>query len=144
MNPTANKPATWFWIVTILALLWNLGGVMSLIMHITISDETLQGMSEDERELYTDFPMWVTVTYFIAVFCGLLGNVLLLLRRRIATPVLIVSFVAILLQMLYTVFMSRAVEIHGPQALGVPIFVTVIGFLLILLSRHAASKGWLR
>lgn len=144
MNSTATKPATWFWIVAILALLWNLGGVMSFIMHITISDETLQAMSEDERELYTDFPVWLTVTYFIAVFGGLLGNVLLLLRRKIATPVLIVSLIAIMLQMIYTVFMSRAVEIHGAQALGVPVFVTVIGFLLILLSRHATAKGWLR
>jgi len=144
MNAINNNPPTWFWIVTSIALLWNIGGIASFIMHITMSEETLQTMSQDERELYTNFPGWVLVTYCIAVFGSTLGNVLLLLRRRSATPVLIVSFVAIILQMIYTVFISRAVELHGPQALGIPIFVTVFGIMLIVISRHATAKGWMR
>lgn len=143
MSTSTNKPATWFWIVTVITLLWNLGGVTSFVMHITMSEETLQAMSEDERGLYTNFPTWLTITYFIAVFGSVLGNVLLLMRRRVATPILVVSFMAIVLQMFYTVFMSKAVEVHGPISLGVPVLVFVIGAFLIWLSRHATAKGWL-
>ena len=139
----ANKPATWFWIVSIIALLWNLGGIMSFIMHVTMSDETLQAMPEPERQLYTNFPMWVTITFCIAVFGSTIGNVLLLLRKKLATPVLITSFVAIVLQMIYTVFISNVIAVHGLPALGLPILVTVIGGLLVWVSQTADAKGWL-
>jgi hypothetical protein len=138
-----NKPPTWFWVITIVALLWNLGGIASFIMHVTMSHDTLQAMPEEERALYTDFPVWVLVTYCFAVFGSTLGNVLLLLRKKSATPVLIVSFIAIVLQMIYTVFMSRAVELHGPSALGIPVLVTVFGIVLIVLSKHATARGWM-
>jgi hypothetical protein len=143
MSATNNKPATWFWIIGILALLWNFGGIASFIMHVTMSEETLQAMPEEERMLYTNFPVWVMITYSVAVFAGTLGNILLLLRKRSATPLLMVSFVAILFQMIYTVFMSNAVAVHGPQALGIPTFVVVFGALLVWLSLTATVRGWL-
>ena len=144
MDTNNNKPPTWFWVLAVVGMLWNLGGIASLIMHITISEDALQAMPEGERSLYTNFPAWVLVTYCIAVFGSTLGNILLLLRRKSATPVLIVSFIAILLQMIYTIFMSRAIELHGPAAMGIPTLVTVFGIVLIAVSRHASSKGWLR
>jgi len=144
MSTTSNKPAAWFWIVGIVALLWNLGGVMSFVMHITISPETIEAMPQVERELYTNFPAWVTLIFFIAVSGSVLGNILLLMKRKLATMVLIIAFAAILIQMLYTVFMSKAIEVHGAaQALLIPMLVTVIGAVLVWLSRTATAKGWL-
>ena len=143
MTTASNKPAAWFWIIAVIGLLWNLGGVYSFILHITMSEETVQTMSDDERSLYTNFPGWVLVTYCVAVFGSTIGSVLLLMRKSVATPVLITSFVAIVLQMIYTIFLSKAVEVHGPQALGVPSLVIIYGALLVWTSMKASAKGWL-
>lgn len=143
MTVTKVKPATWFWIIAVIGLLWNLAGIASFIMRITVSQETLDAMSPDERTLYSDFPLWVLITYCVAVFGSTIGNILLLMRKKSATPVLIVGFVAIILQMIYTIFMSRALELHGPRSLGVPSLVIIFGVVLIWLARTATRKGWI-
>src|SRR6478609_7643657 len=93
MSTSTNKPAAWFWIVSVISLLWNLMGVMAFVMQVTMSPEALQAMSEGERSLYTDIPMWSTITFGVAVFGDTLGSILLLLRKKLATMVFTVSIV---------------------------------------------------
>ena len=140
---TPIKPPTWFWVLAIVGLIWNILGILSFIMHITISPETLGAMPEQERALYTGFPTWVLVTFCIAVFGSTIANILLLLRNAIATPLFVTSFIAILLQMVYTIFISNAIAVHGPAALGVPTLVVIFGAVLLWLSSTAKSRGWI-
>ncbi len=138
-----NKPARGFWIVSLLALVWNLIGVASYLMTVTMGPEALSGMSEAERSLYTDVPAWATAAFAIAVFGGLLGCVALLLRRAWAVPAFGVSLVAILIQMGHAFFMSAMLEVRGAGAAILPVLIIVIAVYLVWFSRSARDRGWL-
>lgn len=141
---STNKPATWFWIVSAIALLWNLMGVMAYIAQVTMSPEALQALPENERALYESAPAWATGAFAIAVWGGALGSVLLLLRRKLATSVLIVSFIGIIVQMVHSFGIANSIEVYGPGGMIMPIMVLVIGAGLIWFSRKASTNGWLK
>jgi hypothetical protein len=140
---STNKPATWFWIVSVIALVWNLMGVMAYIAQVTMSAETLQAMPENERTLYESAPTWATAAFAIAVWGGALGSILLLIRKKWATAVLTVSFIGIVVQMIHSFFISNSFEVYGPGGLAMPIMVLVFGAGLIWFSRKAETNGWL-
>jgi len=133
-----------FWVVAILALLWNLIGVMSYLSSVMISVETLGAISEAERALYTNVPPWVTVSYAIAVIGGSLACVVLLARRRWSTVLFAISLVAVVVQMSHQFFLTAAIEVLGLSAAVVPIMVILVAAWLVWFSSDAGQKGWLR
>ena len=139
---TESKPATrTFWIVGIIALTWNIIGVITYLMTVTIGPDALADMPEAERALYTNIPTWVTSAYAIAVFSGLLGCVFLLMRKAWALPVFIISLAAILVQMAYTLFVSEVISVQGIGAIGLPIFVILVAAYLVWHTHSARQKG---
>jgi hypothetical protein len=54
-----------------------------------------------------------------------------------------ISFAGILVQMVYSFFLSRALEVYGPGGLAMPVMVLLFGVVLIQLSRSAKIKGWI-
>ncbi len=143
MTNSMNKPPMWFWIVSALALLWNLAGVMAYLGQAYMSIETLEQMSQAERLLYESQPAWVTGAFAVAVWGGALGCIALLLKKKWAKPVFIISLIGILVQMSHSFFMSNNFEVYGPGAMIMPIMVLIIGIALVLLANTAIKKGWL-
>lgn len=140
---STNKPATWFWIVAVIALVWNLMGVMAYIAQVTMSAEALQALPDNERALYESVPAWATAAFAIAVWGGALGSVLLLLRRKLATSILIVSFFGIIVQMVHSFGMANSIEVYGPGGMVMPVMILIFGAGLIWFSRKATANGWL-
>ena len=132
-----------FLIIGIVALLWNVLGVMSYIMQVTMSPEALAQMSQAERALNESLPAWVTGAFAIAVFGSTLGCVGLLLKKAWAVPVFLVSLIAIVLQFAYWLFVAKSIEVYGMEAVFMPLLVTVIAIFLVWYSRDARNKGWL-
>jgi hypothetical protein len=143
MTNTPNKPTTVFWIIGIIALIWNLMGVYAYLTQAYMTDEALAALPEAQRALYDNLPAWVTAAFAIAVFGGALGCILLLLRKKLATSILAVSLIAILVQMTYNLFMSKASEVYGPGGMIMPVMVIVIGLFLVWYSKSVDTKGWL-
>lgn len=141
---TTSKPATWFWIVSGIALLWNLLGVMAYIAQVTLSPEALQALPENERTLIEATPAWATGAFAIAVWGGTLGAILLLLRRTFATPILIISLIGVVVQMIHAFFISNSIEVYGPGGMAMPAMVMIFAIFLIWFSRKAAASGWMR
>lgn len=141
---TSIKPPTWFWIASILALAWNLMGVMAYLTHVTMTPEAFQKLPEAERVLMESVPAWATAAFAVAVWGGALGSLFLLLRKRLATLVLLVSFMGIVIQMVHSIFISNSIEVYGPGGMIMPVMVIIIGVLLIFFSRRATANGWIR
>jgi hypothetical protein len=139
-----NKPATWFWVISAIALIWNLMGVIAYLAQVTMSPEALQALPENERALLASTPAWSTGAFAIAVWGGALGSILLLLRRKLATSILILSFGGVIVQMVHAFFMSKSIEVYGSGGMVMPIMVLVIGIFLIWLSRKATANGWMK
>ncbi|WP_417800953.1 hypothetical protein [Tenacibaculum sp.] len=139
----SNKPTTLFWIIGVAALVWNGLGVMSYIGQAYMTDEVRATLPEAERALYENIPTWVTAAFAIAVFGGLIGSAFLLMRKKLARPMFLLSLIAIVVQMSYNLFMSRATEVYGPGSIVMPIMVIVIGVFLLMYSKKTIAKGWL-
>jgi len=144
MSENATRPTKWFWIIGGVALVWNLMGVMAYLMQAFMTEEALAVLPEAERALYENVPAWATGAFAIAVFGGSLGCLLLLLRRRWATPVLVVSLLGVLVQMYHSFFVANSIEVYGPGGTIMSIMVVVIGVGLIWYANSATTKGWLR
>jgi hypothetical protein len=142
--PLVAKPPAWFWIVAVLALLWNLFGLAMFYMQYTASPEQLAQLPEAQRNLQEALPGWVWVVNGIATIAGTLGALLLLVRKRLALPVFWVSLIAVLVLFGYCLFPGRMLEVMGAaQALPMPIVVTVVAALLVWFARKAIARGWI-
>lgn len=138
------QPSRRLGLVAAVAVVWNLLGVLTYVMTVTISPETLQAMPEAERSLYQRVPAWVTASYAVAVFGGLLASVLLVLRRALAQPLFIVSLVAVLLQMGHALLISPLLQVSGPRAAVLPVLIVLIAGYLAWYAGFAKARGWLR
>lgn len=142
---TTNQtlPSKAFWIICIIALLWNLMGIMSFIMEVFISPEALAALPEAERALYENTPLWIHIVFAIAVFDGTLGCALLLMKKKLALPLLVISLVAVLTQMTYWLFINDAMEVHGAASVIMPLLVTLVAVFLVWYSNNVKAKGWI-
>lgn len=140
---TSNKPGAAFWIIAVIALIWNIMGVMAYLGQAYMTDEERTLLPEAEQALYSDIPAWVTAAFAFAVFGGLLGALALLLRKKWATPLFIISLLGIIVQMIYNFFISNAMDVYGPGKMIMPVMVLIIGFFLVWYSKKATANGWL-
>jgi hypothetical protein len=142
-SPATRVPA-YFWVVSVLALLWSLIGVSSYLVQVYGGGPAMQAeMTDAQRTLEASMPAWVTGAFAIAVFAGLLGSIGLLIRKKWARMLLVVSLVAAVIQFGWVFFMSEAVALLGSQAAILPIVVLVVGAGLIWFADRSERNGWL-
>lgn len=143
MTTSLEKPPVWFWIISGVALVWNLLGVMAFIMQVTMSPEALAELSEAERALYENFPVWALIAFAAAVFGGAFGSLFLLLRNKLAKTLFLVSLAGVIVQMIYNLFVSGVMDVYGPGAIAMPIMVLLFAIFLIWFAGSAEKKNWI-
>ena len=139
-----TKPPVWFWIVSVLALLWNLMGVMNYLGSTFMKEAMKAEMTPEQVNLMESTPSWVTAAFAIAVWFGAAGCIGLLLRKKWAKSALGMSLIGILVQTGYGFFMTNATEVYGQtEAFIIPLMVIVIGIFLIFFARLSERKLWI-
>ena len=139
-----NKPPTLFWVIATILFLWNFTGLMIYYGHVTMTPEMMaETFSEVERAFLEQTPVWATAAYATAVTAGVIGAVLMLLRKALALPLFIVSFVAVLIQDFEAFVLSDVVAVWGTSAFTLPAIVILICIFEICYSNSAKAKGWL-
>lgn len=144
MTSSTVKPPVWFWVVSVIALLWNLMGVASYLMDAYVSIEQLEAMTQEMRELYEGRPAWVTACFAIAVFGGTLASIALLLRKKWARTVFIISLIAAIAQFAHWLFMTNSPDVYGAEVYVMPILVVIFGAYEIFFAKQGIEKGWLK
>jgi hypothetical protein len=143
MSTDSNKPGAAFWVIGVIALIWNGMGVMAYLAQAYITDDALALLPEAERALYNDIPAWATAAFAIAVFGGALASLVFLMRKKLATLLFTLSFIGIVVQMVYNLMISKAMEVYGPGGAVMPVLVILIGLFLVWYSKKATANGWL-
>ncbi len=138
-----TKAPTFYWIISSVALLWNAMGCLAYIGQKMMPPEVLEAMSEAERNLHLSTPSWVTAAFAIAVWFGLLGSILLLLRKAMAHPILVISLVGIVVQQFWIFFISDSLEVYGAEQSIMPIVVLLFAIYLIIFTRKAKASNWI-
>ncbi|MFK7951345.1 MAG: hypothetical protein AB8B73_00760 [Ekhidna sp.] len=138
-----SKPPIWFWVVSVLALLWNLMGVYAYLDQAFASNDVLGEIASAAKNLINPTPAWVTAAFATAVFAGAIGSLLLLLRKGLAEIMFLVSMVAVFIQNGYYAFLTDQDMDAGPG--GLPMVIMVIGFAigLFFFAKKAKSSGWI-
>lgn len=140
---STNKPSKSFWIISIIALLWNLMGVNQYIQQAYMTDAFKEMYNEEQLKMMADTPSWATAAFAIAVFAATIGCLALLFRKKIANKLFIISFIAIVIQnidgfMRYNFSEFKSFEVV--MTFMIPFF----GLFLIWYSKRGITKGWLK
>lgn len=126
-----------------MAIVWNLLGVMAFVAQMLMTPKILATLPPAEQALYANIPMWVNIAFACAVFGGTIGSILLLLRKTLALPVLLVSVIGVVVQMYHSFFMIDSIEVYGPGGMIMPIMVLIIAVVLVFVANKAKNSSWL-
>jgi len=143
MNTSTAKPPIWFWVISILALLYFLMDTMMFYSRVFMLEDFAKDMPK-QYELYKVMPTWVNVVYGLEAFGGLMGSIALLSRKKWAFILFCISMIGVLAQSSYIWFVSNAFSVLGNPAIIMPIVAIVLGIIMIMLSRHAINRLWIR
>lgn len=142
MTKKTDKPTNAFWIISVLALLWNIMGVAAYLGQAYMTDEVLKTLSEGEQSYYENVPAWVTGAYAIAVFAGVFGCVGLLMRKNWATILFVISLIAVIIQSAHNLIIQEFMEVPLQHMIW-SIVIIVIALFLVWFSSYAAKKSWI-
>jgi hypothetical protein len=131
-----GNPPSWFRIVALLAILWNAYGVAMYLHSVGVWGN----MTDVQLAATNSIPAAIKGAFALGTFGGLIGSLGLLLRKRWALPVLLVSLLALVVLEGWIVFLSGMLDQFG---LAIPIIVTLGAVLLAWLAYHARQRGWL-
>ncbi len=140
---STNKPPIWFWIVSILGLMWNAMGVRGYIQTVTQSPAMEKMYNAEQLEAMYNMPAWAASAFAIAVFCGVLGCLALLIRKSWAIPLFVLSLLGVIVQNIYSYFMGNTLELMGNVALIWTAAILAIALFLLWFARLARSKSWI-
>lgn len=141
MSSHTIKPSSTFWKVAIIAFIWNLLGVLYYLGQTFIPDEIIAVLPKEKSTLLYNAPAWITVAFAIAVWGGLLGCILLLLRKQSAKRVFVISFLGIIVYLTYNFFITKAPDFFDITSLIIPILTMLIGIYLIGHSNRCIREG---
>lgn len=141
---SATRPPRWYWVVSVLALIWMLFGCVAWVMDLMTNEADLATLSEAQRQLYAARPQWLFAVYGVAIFSGLAGAIGLLMRRSWASTLFVLSLAAIVVQFGYTFLGMHAVQVLGAAAaIPFPLVIFLIGVALVWFARRARKSGWI-
>ena len=139
----SSKPPVWFWIVSVVALLWNLAGVKAYLDQAYGSGDALSEIANAAKDLVNPTPAWVTAAFAIAVFGGTIGSLLLILRKKLAHTILFVSMLGVFAQTSYNVFATDNVANSDAGGIIMTVMVVAGAIGLVYFAKKAKISGWL-
>lgn len=143
MTTNSNKPGALFWVIGVIALIWNLMGVSAYLMQAYQTESYKAMYTPEQLEIINNMPAWATSAFAIAVFGGALASLLMLLRKKLANSVFVLSFIGIIVQFVFNFFIANSMEVYGPGALVMPILTIAFAIFLIVYSKNCIKNGFL-
>lgn len=146
MTDARTKTPWHLWLVGVIAVLFNCIGVFDFVMSKAQGAAYMAsaGMTPEQIAHYEGMPGWMTVVWAVGVFGAFLASILLLLRRKLAMPIFVLSLAAFLVSLLYTYVLTNGGAVMGQQ---MAIVSAVIAGLLAFFSWYSqfmAARGVLR
>ena len=140
-----KAPAS-LWIVGILSLIWNAGGVYDFVMTKSEITAYLAALPAEQIAYLKNLPVWTNLAWIFGVFGGLAGSVLLLLRSRLAAIAYLLSFAGIVANLIYGMVLSdySMFDVGGTLAMVFTLAIVLIAIFLWIYARRMRRAGVLR
>ena len=141
-NAKVGRAPKHLWVVGIVAVLWDVMGAFDYLMTQTKNESYMAQFTPEQLEFFYGFPIWVEATWAVAVWCGVFGSILLLMRRAMALPVFIASLAGMVLTMIHNFGLSNGMEVMGDGAgLAFTGVIFVVAVLLVVYARAMKARG---
>jgi hypothetical protein len=139
---TKSAVPLWYWVIAVVALLWNLLGCVFFAMELFLQEALMESMTAPQKAWVRSIPGWIYFVYGLAVSTGVAGSIGLLLRKSWSTSMFAICLAAVIVQMVYTMIIGGGLRVTGPSGLVMPLLVIGIAAALLWFSRFARSRGW--
>lgn len=136
-NSTTNKAPILFWVLSIIALIWNGMGVNAYLQQAYNTESYRTMYTEEQLEIAANMPAWVTAAFAIAVFTGALAAIGLLLKKSWSVKLWYLSLLAVLIQMGYILINGYA------SSIVMTIMIIVFALFFVWFARKSEANGWL-
>ena len=138
---TPRPVAGWYMTGAVASLLFMAFGCFTYITHVT-ADPALLPL--DQRAAFEAEPLWVTAANAIAVWVGLAGALMLVAKRKLAQPLLLVSLLGVLAWLGGLVAVPALREAISANDLAVAMVIAALTWTIFWFARHSRQRGWLR
>ena len=140
---TATPGTPWhLWLVGIIGGLWSSIGVLSFMLTQMNVEAVMSRFPPQQREYFESFPLWAVAFWAIGVLGGMIGCLLLLLKKRLAFHVLLASVIGAIVSNLGGLFLLGGMEVMGgTSALGFTVFPIIFAAFLAYYARAMSKKG---
>jgi hypothetical protein len=128
--------------VAVAALLWNLVGCAMYLHEVMLSAEDVAGMGASEQAYYAMRPAWVLGATAVAVWFGAAGCIGLILRRRWAMPLLVLSLLGLVAQDTYLFGMTGSLALP-PTVYLIQGLVLLVAIGLVWMAHAGRRRNWL-
>jgi hypothetical protein len=140
---TSSGRTPWhLWVVGVLSVLWNSIGAYDYLMTQTQNEAYMSSFTPEQLEYFYGFPSWVVAFWALAIWSSVLGSILLLLRKKLAAGVFLVSFVSMVVTTIYNFGLSNGLEVMGdPFSLVFSALIFLFALLLYIYARAMMNRG---
>lgn len=142
MSGQLAKTPWHLWVVGGLSVLWNAFGCFDFTMTMTKNAAYLEPYPQEMLDYWLNMPIWRWILWGIGVIGGLAGSIALLLRRKLAYPLLFASFLAAAVSMSVSYADKDAPSMEGQLAMS--LVIVAIALLLALYARWLSRRDVLR
>jgi len=142
MSNEAVKGVHWsFWLICVLALLWNVGGAINYLMQT--NSEFVSTLPETHRAIIEGRPIWATGGFAIGVFGGAIGCLLLLFRKSFAFYIFIISLLGIVITMIHTISVATSkISFSIGEIVVMILLPLIVAALTIWYTKQVIRKNW--
>lgn len=132
--------ASWFYVGAIACVLVMGLGCFALVMHVTADPRTLP---VDQRAVFEAEPQWVLAASSFGFVAGLIGSLLLLLRRKQAERALLISLAGILVWFAGIFATPRFRDLLSTDQIAILLATLALTWTIYWFARHSRQRGWL-
>lgn len=129
------------WVVGGLALVWNSVGAFDYLMTQTQNEGYMGQFTPEQLEYFYGFPSWLVAFWAVAVWGGVAGSVLLLLRNRAAAPVFVVSLASMVVTSVHNFLLTDGMEVMGATGATFSAVILLVAVALVVYARRMTRKG---
>jgi FtsH-binding integral membrane protein len=138
---TPRPLARWYIPATIVSLVLLALPLIGAAIHLTTDPATLP---LDERAQYQAEPVWMVLAFGLTGLAGVLGGLMLLLRRRAAEPAMAVALLAICVWFAGLFVNAELRDLLSTGQIAMALIVVAIVWTIYWFARHSRQRGWLR
>jgi len=133
-----------FRVICIIFLIWNVLGAMNFLWQVNADAPALASLPETHQAVIAGRPVWATAGFALGVFAGVLGCLLLLLKKASAYILFIVSLFGITITMIHTLEIARSTISFSPVEFLIMILMPLlVAIFLVWYARYVKREQWI-